>query len=119
MIFAREITDNLTSLVKKLEKATAATKGKKGSFVVFCSDDEKLEEKLKELAKKEKLTNCILSIDTKKSGPYDNFAAEADVTVMLYAGRKVKTNHTFKKGDLKEKDVEKIVKEFEELGSKK
>src|SRR5688572_19276242 len=119
MIFAREVSDNLTSLVKKLEKATADSKGKKGSFVVFCSDEEKLEDQLKELAKKEKLSNCVLTIDTKKSGPYDNFAAEADVTVMLYAGRKVKTNHTFKKGELKDKDVEKIVKEFEELGSKK
>ena len=37
-----------------------------GTFVVFCSDDEKLEEKLKELAKKEKINNCILTIDTKR-----------------------------------------------------
>src|SRR5262245_7003462 len=98
MIFAREVNDNLTSLVKKLDKATADSKGKMGSFVVFCSDDEKLEEKLKELAKTEKLNNTILSIDTKKSGPYDNFAEEADVTVMLYNKRKVEVNHTFKKG---------------------
>lgn len=119
MIFAREVSDNLTSLVKKLDKATADSKGKKGSFVVFCSDEEKLEGQLKDLAKKEKLSNCILSIDTKKSGPYDNFAAEADVTVMLYTGRKVTANHTFKKGELKDKDIEKIAKAFEELGAKK
>src|SRR5262245_445733 len=111
MIFARDVSDNLTSLVKKLDKAAAESKGKMGTFVVFCNDDEKLEEKLKELAKKEELKQCILSIDTNKAGPYDKaeFAADADVTVMLYVNRKVKVNHTFKKGEFKDKDVDKVI----------
>src|SRR5262249_48788857 len=119
MIFAREVSDNLTSLVKKLDKAAADSKGKMGTFVVFCNDDEKLEEKLKDLAKKEKINNCILTIDTKKAGPYDNFDKDADVTVMLYVGRKVKVNHTFKKGEMKDKDVETIVKDLDQILSKK
>ena len=119
MIFARDVSDNLTSLVKKLDKAAADSKGKMGTFVVFCSDDEKLEEKLKELAKKEKINNCILSIDTKKAGPYDNFDKDADVTVMLYVSRKVKVNHTFKKGELKEKDVETVIKDLDKILPKK
>jgi hypothetical protein len=119
MIFAREISDNLTSLVKKLDKATADSKGKMGSFVVFCSDDEKLEEKLKDLAKKEKINNTILTIDSKKSGPYDNFAADADVTVMLYIKHTVKANHTFKKGELKDKQVETVVEDLSKILPKK
>jgi glycosyltransferase involved in cell wall biosynthesis len=122
MIFAREVSDNLTSLVKKLDKAVADSKGKMGSFVVFCSDDEKLEEKLKELAKKEKLDKCILAIDTNKAGPYPDkapFAKDADVTVMLYVNRKVKVNHTFKKGELKEKDVETVIKDLDKILPKK
>jgi len=109
MIFAREVSANLTSLVKKLDKAAADSKGKMGTFAVFCNNDEKLEEQLKELAKKEKLTNLVLSIDDRKAGPYDNFPAEADVTVMLYVNRKVKVNHSFRKGELKEEQVDKVI----------
>ena len=50
MIFAREVTDDLTSLVKKIDAATAENKSARmGSFVVFLSDDEGLEAKLKDL----------------------------------------------------------------------
>src|SRR3954471_6641032 len=101
MIFARDVSDNLTSLVKKLDKAAADSKGKMGAFVVFCNDDEKLEEKLKDLAKKEGLKNCVLAIDTKQAGPYDNFDKDADISVMLYVQRKVKVNHSYKKGEFK------------------
>ena len=79
------------------------------------SDDEKLEAKLKELAKKEELKQCILTIDSNKAGPYDNFDKDADVSVMLYVGKKVKVNHSFKKGDMKDKDVEKIIKDLDQI----
>jgi len=115
MIFAREVSDNLTSLVKKLDKAAADTKGMGTPFVVFCSDDENLEAKLKELAKKEKLTKVVLTIDPKKAGPYDNFDKDADVAVMLYVSRKVKVNHTFKKGELKDKDVDAVIKDLDKI----
>src|ERR1019366_9284775 len=64
MIFAREVSDSLTSLVKQIDAETAKnSKAKMGSFVVFLSDDEKLEGKLKSLSDKEGLKKCILSID--------------------------------------------------------
>lgn len=115
MIFAREINDDLTSLVKKLDKATADRKGKMGSFVVFCSDEEKLEGKLKALASSEKLASTVLSIDGNRSGPYGNFAAGADVTVMLYVGRRVKANHTFAKGKMKEKEVASVLADLPKI----
>ncbi len=115
MIFAREINDNLTGLVKKLDKATSESKGKMGSFVVFCSDDEGLEKKLKELAKTEKINNTILSIDTNKAGPYGNFDKDADVTVMLYTARKVKVNHTFTKGKMTEKEVDAVMADLPKI----
>src|SRR5262249_51322949 len=115
MIFARDVSDNLTSLVKKLDKAAADSKGKMGTFVVFCNDDEKLEEKLKDLAKKEKIDVCILSIATNKAGPYDNFAKEADVTVMLYVNRKVKVNYSFKKDELKARQINAILADLPKI----
>ena len=116
MIFAREVTDGLTSLVKKIDEATAKNNGcRMGSFVVFCSDDEGLKKKLEELADKEKLTRTVLTIDN-PAGPegYD-IAKDADVTVLLYVGQKVKVNHAYKKGELTQREVDRIVSELPKI----
>jgi hypothetical protein len=116
MIFAREVSDPLTSLVKHIDQATAKNSScHMGSFVVFLSDDEKLEKKLKELAKKEKLDHTVLTIDN-PAGPkgYD-IDKEADVTVVLYAKRNVKANYAFRKGELKAADVDTIVKDVTKI----
>ena len=48
MIFAREISGNLTSLVKKIDEATVKNSDcSMGSFVVFLNDEEGFEKKLK------------------------------------------------------------------------
>jgi hypothetical protein len=116
MIFAREISDNLTSLVKKIDEATAQNSAcRMGSFVVFCSDEKGLVEKLKALAEKEKLKKIVLSID-KPAGPGGyNIAKDADVTVVLYTKHDVKVNHAFKKGELKDADINKIVGEISKI----
>jgi len=112
MIFAREINDGLTSLVKKIDEATDKHSDcRMGSFVVFCNDDEGLKKKLETLAKKEKLEHIILTIDN-PAGPEDyKIAKDADVTVVLYVKQKVKANYAFKKGEMTEKDIDKIVSE--------
>jgi len=83
MIFAREVNDSLTSLVKKIDAETAKNKGAKmGSFVVFLSEDEKLQDKLKELATKEGIKNTIFSIDNPAGPNGYEVAKDADVTVV-------------------------------------
>jgi len=116
VIFAREINDNLTSLVKKIDAETAKnSKAKMGSFVVFCSDDESLEKKLKDLAAKEKLEKTILTIDN-PSGPKGwEIAKDADVTVVLYSKRNVKANHAYKKGEFTAKEIDTIVKDVAKI----
>jgi hypothetical protein len=116
MIFAREISDNLTSLVKKIDAATVKNSGNRmGSFVVFCTDEEGLEKKLKALAEKEKLKDIVLTIDN-PSGPSGyQVAKDADITVVLYTNRTVKANYAFKKGELKPKDIEAIVKDVSKI----
>jgi hypothetical protein len=116
MIFAREVSDDLTSLVKKIDDATAKNKDcKMGSFVVFCTDDDGLEAKLKDLAKKEDLKKIVLTIDNPQGPQQYKIAKEADVTVVLYEKQKVKANYAFKKGELHEKDVEKIVADVSKI----
>ncbi len=110
MIFAREVSGPLTSLVKKIDEATAKhSKERMGSFVVFCSDAEGLEKQLKGLAEKENLKNVVLSIDNPSGPPRYKVAKDAEVTVVLYNKHSVKANFAFKKGQLTDAEVNKIV----------
>jgi predicted transcriptional regulator len=117
MIFAREVSDPLTSLVKKIDAATAKNhESSMGSFIVFLNDDEGLEKTLKGLAEKEKLEHIVLTLETNKSGPPKyKIAEDADVTVVLYTKGEVKANYAFKKGELKDKDIEKIVDDVKKI----
>jgi len=116
MIFAREISDRLTSLVKKIDSATAANESKSmGSFVVFLSDEEGLAEKLKTLAAKQGFKHIVLAMDS-PAGPagYD-VAKEAAVTVVLYNNRRVEANHAFRKGALNDKGIEAILADLPKI----
>lgn len=120
MVFAREVSDNLTSLVKKIDEATEKNRGcSMGSFVVFCSDEEGLKKKLEELGDKEHLKKTVLTIDN-PAGPegYD-IAKDADVTVLLYVGQTVKVNRAYKKGELTEREVTRILSELPKITEKK
>jgi hypothetical protein len=116
MIVAREITGPLTSLVKKVDEATAKHKADRmGSFVVFCTDDQSMKKKLEDLIKKENIKQTVLTIDT-PAGPdgYD-VAKEADVTVVLYVQKTVKVNRAYGKGQFTEKDVTRILAHLPEI----
>lgn len=106
----------MTSLVKKIDAATAKNNDcSMGSFVVFCSDDEGLEKKLKDLADKEKLDKVVLTIDNAAGPPKYKIAKDADVTVVLYTKGEVKANYAFKKGELKDKDIDTILSELSKI----
>ncbi len=116
MIFAREVSDSLTSLVKKIDAETAKnSKAKMGSFVVFLSDSEKLESQLKDLAKTEKVTKTIFSIDN-VAGPMGyKVNKDADITVVLYNKRTVAANYAFKKGELNDAAIAAILKDVPKI----
>jgi hypothetical protein len=109
MIFAREISDPLTSLVKKVDEANQKQGRKMGSFVVMLSDDDGLKGKLEDLSKKEGLKHTALTIDNPAGPRGYNVSKDADVTVVLYINKKVKVNHAFKKGEFKAETVEKVL----------
>src|SRR5262245_28540261 len=117
-VFAREITPGLTSLVKKLEQ-TASSDSKGHAFVVLMTDDDKAENKLKDLAKAEHIEKVWLTVDN-PTGPKNlKIAKEADVTVVLYANKKVEKTLVFEKGKLTDKEAEAAAKAFEEHAKKK
>src|SRR6266404_4518474 len=110
MVFARQVTPEVTALVKQLEASTEKNKAADlGACVIFCSDDSALKAQLEELAKKEKLKNVILAIDS-PAGPLEyQIAKDADVTVLLYVERTVKANHSFRKGELNDKGITNVI----------
>ena len=110
MIFAREVSDPLTSLVKKIDAATEKNSAKRmGSFVVFLTDEENAKDQLKALAVKERIKCTVLAIDNVTGPTYYHIAKDADVTVMLYNRRVVEANFAFKKGELTPAKIEEIV----------
>ncbi|MFN4257912.1 MAG: hypothetical protein ACK4RK_01340 [Gemmataceae bacterium] len=120
MIFAREVSEPLVQLIAKVDEVTAQNRqNEMGSFVVFLSFDEDLEEQLPKLAKEKKLKHLILSIDH-PAGPQDYQVAQAaDVTVVLYTDHEVKANHAFKKGELTDKAIERILADVPKILPKK
>jgi hypothetical protein len=116
-IFARNADDAaLKKLISAVEESTAKNaKAELNSFVVFCSDSDKLEPKLKELAEKAKLKHVVLAIESNEGPDKYNISKDADVTVLLYKERTVVANHTFGKGKLTEKDVEKVTADIAKL----
>jgi len=120
MVFARQITPELMNLIKQLDTATAKNKGAEmASCIVFCSDDKALKGKLEEAAKKNELKDVVLTIE-KAVGP-DEYKIEkdADVTVILYIDKMVKANHTFRKSELDEKAIGKIMADLPKILPKK
>jgi hypothetical protein len=111
-VFAREITDDLTSLVKKIdEKIVDNTDKKMAGFVVLLTDDpDAAESRLKELADKHKIEKTPLTVFDGIAGPPNySIAKEADVTVIMWVDGRVKVNYVFEKGKLDKAAIEKIM----------
>jgi hypothetical protein len=116
VIFAREISGPVTSLVKKIDAATVKNSSDNmASFAIFLSDEEGLDKKLKEFTDKEKIKKTSFAIDNPAGPSGYRIAKDADVTVLLYVKKNVKANYAFKKGELKPKDIEKIVADLPKI----
>jgi hypothetical protein len=116
MIFARENSPQLDKLIKKIDEQTIKNAdAKMGSFVVFLSDKEGLENELKNVAKENDLKKTVLAIDNPAGPKAYKVSQEADVTVVLYTDHMVKANHAFRKGELKDKDIDTIVSELPKI----
>lgn len=110
-IQAREITDELTSLVKQVDGLVGSPTDRSAdkAFVVAITEDpDSCAPKLEALAKKQEIKNTPLTIFDGVSGPRGyNIAEGAQVTVMMWKGGKVEFNHAFEKLD--EAGVKKVL----------
>ena len=110
VVFAREANPAVAKLLKQLDEATVKNAGKDmGSYAVFCSDKDGLDKALTKLAQEQKLTKLVLSIDNPAGPKSYEISKDAEVTVLLYVDHTVKANHAFKKGELNDAAITKIV----------
>jgi hypothetical protein len=110
VVFARELTPGVSKLIKQLDAATLKNGGKSmGSYAVFMTDSDQMQNKLEGLVKEAGLKKFIVSIDN-PAGPKEyHISKDAAVTVLLYNEFVVAANHAFSRGDLSDSDVTRIV----------
>lgn len=115
LIFAREINDDLTSLVKKIDKQLDESMTQKkrtqrfGVFVIVLSDHEGTPKKLQELVKQLDLKQVVLSSHASSGPKRYRVAAEAETTVAVYRDHnKVSANFALKKGEMKKEVADRI-----------
>ena len=92
--------------------------------LLASEDDEEMKRLAKEelellMAEKEKIDKLTLTVDTPAGPKSYNIAKNADVTVVLYVGKKIKAVHTFKKGELGQKGVEAVLADLPKILDKK
>lgn len=110
VVFAREATPAVAKLLKQLDQATVKNgKANMGSYAVFCSDKDGLDKTLTKLATEQKLSKLVLSIDNPAGPEKYKIAKDADVTVIFYNEFEVKANHAFRKGELNDAAITKVV----------
>ena len=117
-IFAREITDDLASLVKQVDEVVGKNADKKmAAFLVLLAEDaDAAAAKLEEMAKKHGIKNVPLTIFDGDAGPGSyKIAKDAELTVMMWLKRDVKVNHALKKGKLDAQTTKKIVADTETI----
>jgi hypothetical protein len=121
LIFVRETSDSLTSLVKKIdqrvEAATAKAPQTLGAYIMFVNNADGLDKQLRGMADKEALKRVCLGIG---APPKDyEVSDQADVTVVIYnpgrRGERVTANFALRKGELNEAKADAIVKSLSDV----
>ena len=105
-VFAREVTDELASLVKQLDTVVENNKGAGGFVVLLSQDPDADEAKLKALAKEQGIKNLPLTIYDGATGPPNyKISKDADVTVHAWVRTKVTANKAFAKDGLNKETI--------------
>ena len=112
----------MTGLVKKINQRIDAAAGKAGNplgaYVIFVSNSDGLDKRLRQMAHKEALNRVSLCIGAPPT-QYE-VANEADMTVVIYNParrnqQKVTANFALRKGELDEAKTDAIVKAVSEV----
>lgn len=111
-MFARELSDDLASLVKAIDTKVGENDDKKmAGFVVLLTDDpDTAVDEVKKFGAKNGIKHVPLTVFDGTAGPENyKIAKDADVTIHLWVKHKVEGNHAFSKGQLNKEAIAKVV----------
>lgn len=117
-IFAREITDDLTGLVKKIDEIVVANEDKNAAaFLVLLSEDpDAAAPQLEQLAEVQEIRGTPLTVYDGIAGPPAySIAEEAEVTVLMWVEGEVKVNYALAADELSAEKIEEIVGSTNEI----
>lgn len=121
IVFARSLSDPLAKLLIKCDDAVAA-KEKEGlkTWLTILGEKTVAIDELSKWAKKTGLKSMPVGVFDDHVGPPSyKLAEDADITVLLFAERKVTVNLAFRAGELDEAAIKKVAEEIARHGAKK
>lgn len=118
-VFARQVDDKLTGLVKEIDVVVEENKDKKmAAFVSLLEDDkDKVKKSAQRLVEKSKAKNIavVAPAESKKGWDKLHINDEADVTVLVYNKGVIEANYAFINGQLDKDAVAKIVADAKKM----
>lgn len=111
-IFAREMNDDVASLVQKVDGVVGKNQSKKmAAFVVLLTDQPEAKEgDLKKVAESKKISHTPLTTFDGLTGPSSyKISPDAEVTVMMWVDGKLQVNEELRTSDLSADKIESIV----------
>lgn len=115
-VFARNIDDSLVSLIKEVDQKMGENDKLKGFVTLITDDPDAAAADLKKLAEKNKIKNLPLTVFKGNDGPTDyKIAKDSDVTVMMWVGSEVKSNHSYGKGEMCSECVKTVVADIPKI----
>lgn len=117
-VFAKEMTDEVASLVKELDGVVGKNADQKmaGFVVVMAEDPDKSIDRLESVAKTQGIKHMPLTTFYGTAGPKGyKISEKADITVMMWVDSKVKVSQGFNKGELKADTIKKVVSETKQI----
>lgn len=113
-VFARKTSEPLASLVKQID-GKIGENGKLKGFVVILSDKDGTADDLRKLAKDAGIKHVPLTMhgDPAEVPDYE-ISKQADVTVVMWSGHKVKSSRGFK-GALTEANIKTILEDLPKM----
>lgn len=111
-VFARKTSEPLTSLVKQLDSKIGENNKIKSFVVLLSQDKDKASEQLKKLAADGGIKNVPLTVHSDPAeAPDYELSKEADVTVVMWSGVKVKATRGYK-GELSTENIQEILSDL-------
>ena len=116
MVFARDMSPGVVSLIKKLDAATAA-KSEEGlaGCLILLSDMKDVAPALAKWADAGGIRNIVLATYPSPGPEKYRLAPDAAVTVLLYTKQTVKANHSFRAGELTQTGVDSVMADLSRI----